>query len=147
MASHNLSSLIVAILVFAFAVGSHAGSIAVYWGQNDKEGGLADTCNTGIYLYVMLSFLTTFGNGQTLILNLASHYEPSSGTCTNLNSDIHAYQSQGIKVLFSLGGAFSNCSLSSFEDAASVTIFLWDNYLAGSSSSRPLGNAILDNID
>ncbi|RWW15131.1 hypothetical protein GW17_00021046 [Ensete ventricosum] len=116
MASHNISSLIlVALLVFAFAAGSHAGRIAVYWGQNGNEGGLADT--------------------------------PPSGTCTSLSSDIRSCQSQGIKVLLSLGGASGSYSLSSSDDAASVATYLWDNYLGGSSSSRPLGDAVLDGID
>nr|XP_009415163.2 PREDICTED: acidic endochitinase-like [Musa acuminata subsp. malaccensis] len=148
MASRNLSSLLlVVLLVFAFSAGSHAGSIAVYWGQNGNEGGLADTCNTGIYSYVMLAFLTTFGNGQTPVLNLAGHCDPPSGTCTSLSSDIRACQSQGIKVLLSLGGGSGSYSLSSSDDAASVATYLWDNYLGGSSSSRPLGDAVLDGID
>ncbi|RWW56212.1 hypothetical protein BHE74_00037093 [Ensete ventricosum] len=147
MASHNLSSLLVALLVFIFAASSHAGSIAVYWGQNGNEGGHADNCNTRIYSYVMLSFLTTFGNGQTLVLNLAGHYDPPSDTCTSLSSDIGACQSQGIKVLLSLGGSSGNYSMSSSDDDVSVAIYLWDNYLGGSSSSRSLGNVVLDDID
>ncbi|THU70736.1 hypothetical protein C4D60_Mb08t28100 [Musa balbisiana] len=148
MASRNLSSLLLhVLLVFASYAGSHAGSIAVYWGQNGNEGGLADTCNTGIYSYVMLAFLTTFGNGQTPVLNLAGHCDPPSGTCTGLSSDIRACQSQGIKVLLSLGGASGSYSLSSSDDAASVATYLWDNYLGGSSGSRPLGDAVLDGID
>jgi chitinase len=41
-----LMALAVAAL---FIVGSHAGSISIYWGQNEGEGSLADTCATGNY--------------------------------------------------------------------------------------------------
>ncbi|CAK7348799.1 unnamed protein product [Dovyalis caffra] len=51
---------------------SDAGGIAVYWGQNGNEGTLADTCATGNYEYVNLAFLTSFGNCQTPMINLAA---------------------------------------------------------------------------
>ncbi|KAE8736415.1 Acidic endochitinase [Hibiscus syriacus] len=41
---------------------SHAGSIAIYWGQNGNEGTLAATCATGRYTYVNIAFLNQFGN-------------------------------------------------------------------------------------
>uniref|UniRef100_A0A6N2MH81 Uncharacterized protein n=1 Tax=Salix viminalis TaxID=40686 RepID=A0A6N2MH81_SALVM len=37
--------------------------------KNGNEGTLADTCATGNYQYVNLAFLTTFGNGQTPMIN------------------------------------------------------------------------------
>lgn len=141
------TSLLLPLSLLALVAGSHAGSIAVYWGQNGNEGTLADTCNTGLYSYVILAFLTTFGNGQTPVLNLAGHCDPASGTCTGLTSDIQTCQSQGIKVLLSLGGGSGSYSLSSADDAQSVATYLWNNYLGGSSSSRPLGDAVLDGID
>ncbi|KAG1367719.1 acidic endochitinase [Cocos nucifera] len=141
------TNLLLPLLLLALVAGSHAGSIAVYWGQNGNEGTLADTCSTGLYAYVNLAFLTTFGNGQTPVLNLAGHCDPSAGTCTSLSSDIQSCQSQGIKVLLSLGGASGSYSLSSADDAQSVANYLWDNFLGGSSSSRPLGAAVLDGID
>ncbi|XP_042415154.1 acidic endochitinase-like [Zingiber officinale] len=139
--------LLIVFLLPALAAFSNAGNIAVYWGQNGNEGSLADTCNTGLYSYVMISFLTTFGNDQTPVLNLAGHCDPPSGTCTDLTAHIRQCQSQGIKVLLSLGGDIGNYSLSSNDDATSVARYLWDNYLGGSSSSRPLGDAALDGID
>ncbi|KAG1367720.1 acidic endochitinase [Cocos nucifera] len=141
------TNLLLPLLLLALVAGSHAGSIAVYWGQNGNEGTLADTCSTGLYAYVNLAFLTTFGNGQTPVLNLAGHCDPSSGTCTSLSSDIQSCQSQGVKVLLSLGGASGSYSLSSADDAQSVANYLWDNFLGGSSTSRPLGDAVLDGID
>ncbi|CAO2198235.1 unnamed protein product [Urochloa humidicola] len=125
-----------------------AGNIAVYWGQNGGEGSLADACNSGNYAYVIISFLSTFGNGQIPGLNLAGHCDPKSGDdCTSLTSNIQACQSKGIKVLLSLGGVRDNYSLSSTDDASSVADYLWNSYLGGSGSPRPLGAAVLDGID
>ena len=137
------------ILLLAGIAGiSHAGNIAVYWGQGDaSEGTLADACNSGLYAYVMVSFLSTFGNGQTPALNLAGHCDPLSGNCNVFSSDITTCQSNGVKVLLSLGGASSTYGLSSTEDAQSVATYLWDHFLGGTSDSRPLGDAVLDGID
>ncbi|CAO2198234.1 unnamed protein product [Urochloa humidicola] len=135
------------LLVAGMAGVASAGNIAVYWGQNGGEGTLADACNSGNYAYVIISFLSTFGNGQTPVLNLAGHCDPGSGGCTGLTSDIQTCQSQNIKVLLSLGGSGGNYGLSSTDDANSVADYLWDNYLGGSGGSRPLGAAVLDGID
>ncbi|XP_042415167.1 acidic endochitinase-like [Zingiber officinale] len=139
--------LLIALLLPALPAFSNAGKIAVYWGQNGNEGTLAEACNTDLYGYVILAFLTTFGNGQTPVLNLAGHCDPPSGTCRGLSSEIRQCRSKGIKVLLSLGGAVGSYSLSSSDDAKTVARYLWDNYLGGSSSSRPLGDEALDGID
>lgn len=65
-------------LVLLLVVGSDAGSISIYWGQNGQEGTLAQTCATANYEYVNLAFLATFGNGQTPMINLAGHCDPYS---------------------------------------------------------------------
>ncbi|XP_042418802.1 acidic endochitinase-like [Zingiber officinale] len=139
--------LLIALLLPPLASFSNAGKIAVYWGQNGNEGTLAKACNTDLYGYVILAFLTTFGNGQTPVLNLAGHCDPPSGTCRGLSSEIRQCRSKGIKVLLSLGGAIESYSLSSSDDAKTVARYLWDHYLGGSSSYRPLGDAVLDGID
>ncbi|KAJ4824459.1 hypothetical protein Tsubulata_026816 [Turnera subulata] len=127
---------------------SHAATISVYWGQSGNEGSLADTCSSGNYGIVYIAFLAAFGNGQNPVLNLAGHNcDPSSNGCTGLSSDIKACQSQGIKVLLSLGGASGGYFLSSADDARQVASHLWNNYLGGSSDTRPLGDAVLDGID
>ncbi|KAH7297831.1 hypothetical protein KP509_25G014500 [Ceratopteris richardii] len=95
----------------------------------------------------MISFLSVFGNGQTPVLNLAGHCDPASGTCTGLSSDITTCQSLGVKLLLSIGGGAGSYGLSSTDDAASVAAYIWDNYLGGTSSSRPLGPAVLDGVD
>ncbi|KAH7673743.1 Chitinase protein [Dioscorea alata] len=84
---------------------------------------------------------------QTPGLNLAGHCDPASGGCVSISNDIKACHSQGIKVFLSLGGASGSYTLVSTEDAQQVADYLWNNFLGGSSSSRPLGDAVLDGID
>ncbi|KAF2291194.1 hypothetical protein GH714_020603 [Hevea brasiliensis] len=49
--------------------------------------------------------------------------------------------------MLSIGGGSSSYSLSSDNEARSIADYLWNNFLSGSSNSRPLGDAILDGID
>ncbi|PIN06881.1 Chitinase [Handroanthus impetiginosus] len=127
---------------------SSAGKISIYWGQNGNEGTLAETCATGNYDFVNIAFLTTFGNGQKPVINLAGHCDPSSPNgCTILSSDIKSCQAKGIKVMLSIGGGVGSYYLSSADDAKQVASYLWNNFLGGESSSRPLGDAVLDGID
>ncbi|XP_022764342.1 hevamine-A-like [Durio zibethinus] len=126
---------------------SHAGGIAIYWGQNGNEGTLTATCATGRYTYVNIAFLYKFGNGQSPEINLAGHCNPASNGCTGVSNDIRSCQSQGIKVMLSIGGGAGSYSLASQADAKNVADYLWNNFLGGQSSSRPLGDAVLDGID
>ncbi|KAI4328511.1 hypothetical protein L6164_020861 [Bauhinia variegata] len=149
MASFNLATSIsvLSLILLALANGSNAGGIAVYWGQNGNEGTLAEACETGNYDYVIIAFLPTFGNGQTPMINLAGHCDPYSNGCTGLSSDIKSCQAKGIKVLLSLGGGAGSYEIASTQDAQNVATYLWNNFLGGQSSSRPLGPAVLDGID
>ena len=124
-----------------------AGQIAIYWGQNGYEGTLAEACATNNYAYVIIAFLPTFGNGQTPMINLAGHCDPYSNGCTGLSSDIKSCQAKGIKVLLSLGGGAGSYYLASTQEAKQVATYVWNNFLGGQSSSRPLGPAVLDGID
>ncbi|KAK1271760.1 hypothetical protein QJS04_geneDACA005790 [Acorus gramineus] len=123
------------------------GEIAIYWGQNGREGPLAATCATKNYAYVNIAFHSVFGNGKTPTLSLARHCNPSAGTCTRVNAGVRACQSMGVKVMLSLGGSGSGYSLTSTADARSLADYIWNNYLGGSSSSRPLGVVVLDGVD
>ncbi|KAL2251121.1 acidic endochitinase-like [Sesamum indicum] len=135
------------ISTFLFFSLAQAGKISIYWGQNGNEGTLAETCATGNYDFVNLAFLATFGNGQTPMINLAGHCDPTVNGCTGLSSDINSCQAKGVKVMLSIGGAAGSYYLASTQDARQVATYLWDNFLGGKSSSRPLGNAVLDGID
>ncbi|XP_027170822.1 acidic endochitinase SE2-like [Coffea eugenioides] len=137
------------LMISSLTRSSEGAGIATYWGQNGNEGSLEEACLSGNYDYVNIAFLVSFGSGQTPELNLAGHCIPSP--CTFLSSQIQVCQSLGIKVLLSLGGGAAGTGrgpiLASPEDARDVAAYLWDNYLGGQSSSRPLGDAILDGID
>ncbi|KAL2249042.1 acidic endochitinase SE2 [Sesamum indicum] len=147
MAARSHLLLFSVLIAFTLFSSSQAAGIATYWGQNGAEGTLADACNSGNYQFINIAFLTTFGSGQTPVLNLAGHCDPPSGTCTGISNDIRTCQSRGIKILLSLGGATGSYSLSSPDDARQVADYLWNTFLGGSSSSRPLGDAVLDGID
>ncbi|XP_073000662.1 acidic endochitinase-like [Typha latifolia] len=152
MATLNLPTKPLCLFLFCFFVCSlihyaHAGSISIYWGQNGNEGTLASTCATGNYAFVNLAFLSSFGSGRTPQLNLAGHCDPYSDGCTNLSSDINSCQAAGVKVILSIGGGAGAYSLSSKDDARQVAKYIWNNYLGGHSSSRPLGDAVLDGVD
>ncbi|XVF22461.1 hypothetical protein REPUB_Repub12eG0174600 [Reevesia pubescens] len=99
---------------------------AIYWGQNENEGTLGDTCATGNYEFVNIALLPKFGNGGQPLLDLSSHCDPSINGCTG-------------------GGEFY--SLASSDDARQVAKYLWNNLLGGQSSNRPLRPDILDGID
>lgn len=145
MATHFL--FFCAFVFFATLSRSDAGSIAIYWGQNGNEGTLAATCASGHYRFVNLAFLSSFGNGRTPVLNLAGHCDPFSHGCTGLSADVIKCQRLGVKVLLSIGGGAGSYGLSSADDAREVAAYIWDNFLGGSSSSRPLGEAALDGVD
>jgi len=149
MASLKQISLLLLFPLFLISLSksSHAAGIAIYWGQNGNEGSLSETCATGRYAYVNVAFLVKFGNGQTPELNLAGHCNPAANTCTHFGSQVKDCQSRGIKVMLSLGGGIGNYSIGSRDDAKVVADYLWNNFLGGKSSSRPLGDAVLDGID
>ncbi|KAH7673745.1 chitinase protein [Dioscorea alata] len=149
MATKKTQTLLLLILA-ALCITSNAGigNIAVYWGQNGFEGSLAEACWTGNYDIVVIGFLYQFGYFQSPGLNLAGHCDPASGGCVSISNDINACQSQGIKVFLSLGGEYTGrYTLVSTQDARNLADYLWNNFLGGSSSSRPLGDAVLDGID
>lgn len=140
------------LLCFSLIAVSTAGSrrrlqLGVYWGQNGNEGSLMDSCGTGNYHIINIAFLNSFGSGQTPTLNLAGHCDPTNGGCTELSQEIKSCQASGIKVLLSIGGGAGSYGLISANDAKNVAAFLWNNFLGGRSSSRPLGDAIFDGID
>ncbi|GMI98962.1 Lysozyme 1, chitinase A [Hibiscus trionum] len=143
----RISVSFICLMVLVLATCSNGGGISIYWGQNGNEGTLAETCSTGKYEYVNLAFLATFGSGRTPMMNLAGHCDPYSNGCTGLSSDIKSCQAKGVKVILSLGGGAGSYSLASSDDARQVATYLWNNFLGGTSSSRPLGPAVLDGID
>ncbi|XP_027353091.1 basic endochitinase-like [Abrus precatorius] len=144
----NETSYVSILLIFLAMVSStNAGDIVVYWGQNEKEGSLSKTCHSGLYNIVNIAFLATFGGGMQPQINLAGHCNAASNGCRSLSKDIDNCQKKGIKVMLSIGGGNPGYSLSSPRDASNVADYIWNNFLGGKSSSRPLGDAVLDGVD
>ncbi|KAL6994617.1 chitinase [Sarracenia purpurea var. burkii] len=139
--------LLFSLLFLTLLRTSFSGGIAIYWGQNGNEGTLAQTCATGRFSYVNIAFLNKFGNGQTPDINLAGHCNPTNNGCAAVGNDIKACQTGGTKVFLSLGGGAGSYYLASEDDAKSVATYIWNNFLGGSSPSRPLGDAVLDGVD
>ncbi|XP_062120284.1 hevamine-A-like [Humulus lupulus] len=144
-ASHVTVSLLLLQTLAVIQFSHAAGGIAIYWGQNGFEGNLAQTCTTGRYSFVNIAYLNKFGNGQTPGINLAGHCNQE--TCATTSEGIRSCQNKGIKVMLSIGGAEGAYSLASPADAKNVADYLWNNFLGGTSTSRPLGDAVLDGID
>lgn len=149
----SISSLVLHIFLISStflvynAAEAEPNNIAIYWGQNNNEGTLTQTCATENYSYVIIAFMNKFGNGTTPEINLADHCDPSSNDCVMLSIDIKNCQAKGIKVLLSIGGADGEYGLVSTDDAKNVSDYLWNKFLGGNSYSRPFGDAILDGID
>ncbi|KAG6663602.1 hypothetical protein CIPAW_02G036700 [Carya illinoinensis] len=53
----------------------------------------------------------------------------------------------GIAIYWGQNGNEGSYTLTSTNDAQQVATYLWNNFLGGQSSSRPLGDAVLDGID
>lgn len=64
--------------------------------------------------------------------------------CDFLASDIETCQAAGKIVTLSLGGATGSDTFSSASQAESFADLIWDEFLGGSSSTRPFGSAVLD---
>lgn len=140
--------ILFSLVVLTLIESSRAGSgIGTYWGQNTFEGSLNDACSSGLYSYVNIAFLNTFGSAQVPQLNLGGHCDPRYGQCVGLTTDILNCQKLGIKVMLSLGGPTGTYTLTSTEDAKNLAIYLWNNFLGGQSATRPFGTAVLDGID
>ncbi|XP_058727756.1 acidic endochitinase-like [Vicia villosa] len=139
--------LLLVLTISSFTVkasSSDDAGIAIYWGQNNGDGTLSSTCDTGNYKIVLLAFLNVFGSGRPPSWNFAGHCGDWS-PCTKLEPEITYCQQKGIKVLLSLGGAIGPYSLSSPNDAKEVSDYLYANFLSGRLG--PLGRVTLDGID
>ncbi|KAI1266321.1 glycoside hydrolase family 18 protein [Xylariaceae sp. FL1019] len=134
----------------------------VYWGQNG--GGTVEnndlttycTAESGVNI-IVLSFLYQYGNGNTIASGTIgqSCFISSTGegqNCEALSSAITTCQSNGVKIILSLGGASGAYSLSSDEEATAIGTYLWEAYANGGANStsgttRPLGNAFVNGFD
>ncbi|PFH47071.1 glycoside hydrolase family 18 protein [Amanita thiersii Skay4041] len=146
---------------------SRNDNLAVYWGQNsagavnagDKtswQKPLATYCQDDVIDVIPLSFLTVFfGAGGKPEINFSNTCSSLDGifpgtnlaNCQSMAADIKACQAKGKIITLSLGGATGNAVFSSDAQAETFAETVWNLFLGGTSSTRPLGDAVLDGID
>ncbi|KAF0924797.1 hypothetical protein E2562_014903 [Oryza meyeriana var. granulata] len=122
--------------------GQNTGETVIFWGRNKDEGSLKETCDTGGYTTVIISFLGAFGHGSYK-LDLSGHPVSAVG------ADIKYCQSKGKLVLLAIGGQGGEYSLPSSQAAADLHDYLWNAYLGGGRRGvyRPFGDAVINGID
>lgn len=131
----------------------------VYWGQNGggtiENNDLSAYCtnNAGIDV-IVLAFLYSFGNNGPIPSGTIgqSCYISTSGEgqqCDALASAIQTCQSNGVKIILSIGGASSSYSLSSDSQASSIGQYIWDSYgnSGNTTVQRPFGSVSVDGFD
>lgn len=136
-----------------------SGETVVYWGQNG--GGTIENNDLSAYCgsdagvdIVVLSFLYMYGNGNDIPSGTIgqSCFITNAGegqNCEALASAISTCQSNGVKVILSLGGAVGSYSLASDDEATAIANNLWKAY--GNSGStdvmRPFGDVFVNGFD
>ncbi|KAI1797605.1 class III chitinase [Ganoderma leucocontextum] len=142
-------------------------SSVCYWGQNSYGATHTDTANFQKTLsyycqddaidVIPISFVNNFfGTGGAPVLNLANICNAVDnatfpGTdlanCASLASDIQTCQAKGKILTLSLGGGGVNVGFDSDSQAETFADTIWNDFLGGSSSTRPFGSAVLDGVD
>jgi chitinase len=149
---------LVDLLLFCFLASSlipHSkgeGKVGIYWGQAVSssevvESSLKETCATGTFGYVAIAFLDITADGSAYLLNLTTHCNSLTGDCTQLSSEITYCQELGVKVLLSIGDLLRRLNLTSATYTQPLAEYLYNSFLAGNSSSRLLGDAVLDGVE
>ncbi|XP_021909503.1 hevamine-A-like [Carica papaya] len=140
--------LLLPLLAFFQTCHGESPGIAVYWGQDGREGTLTQACTSGLYSYIIIAFIYEYGSYQPPNVNLAGHCTPSINNCKFIGPEITACQNLGIKVLISIGGANGQRqSLADAGDAKYLADYIYNNFLGGSASDRLFGDAVLDGVD
>ncbi|KAH9853066.1 class III chitinase [Lenzites betulinus] len=161
-----LAASLAAAGVVAFDL-SRYDNVAIYWGQ-DSYGAthsdvanfqkpLAFYCQDDSIDVIPIAFINKFfGTGNAPVLDLAntcnSTTSPSfPGTalleCSSVGSDIQTCQSKGKILTLSLGGGGASVGFQSDSQAETFADTIWNDFLGGSSSTRPFGSAVLDGVD
>uniref|UniRef100_A0A0E0QLA2 GH18 domain-containing protein n=1 Tax=Oryza rufipogon TaxID=4529 RepID=A0A0E0QLA2_ORYRU len=133
-----LSLLLAVTFLAGVATAKKTGQLTVFWGRNKNEGTLRETCDTGLYNIVIISFYSVFGHGR--------YWGDLSGhDLRPIGADIKHCQSKHISVFLSIGGAGNDYSLPSSQSAADVADNIWNAHMDGRRPGvfRPFGNAAL----
>ncbi|KAK7682490.1 hypothetical protein QCA50_014290 [Cerrena zonata] len=138
----TLLSLTISLALLGGVAGfdaSRKDNLAVYWGQDGagSQQRLSFYCSDDTINVIPLAFLYIFrGTGGQPVVDLGP-----------INADIKTCQSKGKLVTLSLGGGTGQVGFSSDSQAQTFADQVWDEFLGGSSSTRPFGDAVLDGVD
>ncbi|SCV00503.1 LAME_0G10154g1_1 [Lachancea meyersii CBS 8951] len=142
------------ILKLSLVLGFNADSksnVAVYWGQASagSQESLASYCQSSDVDIVLLSFLYAFPGNLGLDFSSACSSSFGDGLlhCDQIGQDIKTCQSQGKKVMLSMGGAIGSYGFSSDSEAEDFATTLWNTFAGGSTSERPFNDAVIDGFD
>ncbi|KAL6451287.1 CHT2 Chitinase 2 [Candida maltosa Xu316] len=129
-----------------------SSQIALYWGQNGAGGQepLATYCANNDVDIILLSFLNFFPDPVNL--NFANQcgntFDSGLLHCSQIGEDIKTCQSQGKKVLLSLGGGIGDYGFENSSTASAFATTLWNKFGAGTGDDeRPFDDAIVDGFD
>jgi chitinase len=137
-------------VVSAFDASSNK-NVALYWGQASagSQESLASYCDNDDADIFILSFLIGFTDPITLNFAAACTETGSDGVlkCDQIGEDIKTCQSNGKKVLLSLGGAAGSYGFTSDDEGTAFAETLWNYFGEGSTENRPFGDAVVDGFD
>ncbi|KAF9579034.1 Chitinase 1, partial [Lunasporangiospora selenospora] len=149
-----LLSILKGVTSNAFDIHSDS-NLVNYWGQKQKP--LAEYCqNSDAENVIVLAFLHVFNSATRSLprMDFANQCEPTSvfpGTsllhCPNTGIGVKTCQEKGKAVILSLGGAAGAYGFSNDAEARDFAHMIWNLFLGGSSSTRPLNDAVLDGVD
>ncbi|KAI0407101.1 class III chitinase ChiA2 [Xylaria palmicola] len=135
------------------------GAAVVYWGQNG--GGTIENNDLSAYCtpeagidIIVLALLYSFDNGNNIPSSTVSQscFITNAGegqNCEALASAITTCQSNGVKVILSLGGAVGSYSLASEDEATTIGNNLWKAYgnSGATNVQQPFGEAFVNGFD
>ncbi|KAL5093222.1 hypothetical protein Trisim1_011027 [Trichoderma cf. simile WF8] len=151
----RLSLVSLGLLGFsASAVAQLAPELVVYWGQSPSERPLADYCKPGagpdiIPLAFFSSYPSTDWFGNVDSCNLTTSTTQSS-ECKTVEKDIKYCQSQGKKIMLSIGGGGGSVQFDNMTSIQDLVNQLWGMFgpvQANYTGPRPFGTAVLDGFD
>jgi chitinase len=152
----TMVSFLFLLMLIATSARATRSQNVVYWGQNTNENSLSTYCTpaAGVDM-VILSFLSTFGNGQTIPsgnLGPSCYISPQGEPqgCEELALEIQACQNQSIPVMISLGGKTGTYFLRSQSEAEEIGQNLWEAYGHTNGTGavpRPFGTTFVNGWD
>ncbi|KAF1347896.1 glycoside hydrolase superfamily [Delphinella strobiligena] len=127
-------------------------NLGVYYGYSQKTGYplLYPLCQDSNVNIVAMGFLRKFNGPNTVpTFGFGKACSQSATTCPDLAANITACQSNGKKVLISLGGSSSNITFNTSSEAVEAAHILWNTFGAGTDGNitRPFGNVTVDGFD